>query len=75
MIKLDGTDNKGKLGANAILAVSMAIAKVGALFNRNSRYVKPVVECTQHVVSGGQRVPQVRRWGSGTWLGGICAAC
>ena len=31
MIKdLDGTDNKGKLGANAILAVSMAIAKVGA---------------------------------------------
>ena len=29
MIKLDGTDNKGKLGANAILAVSMALAKVG----------------------------------------------
>ena len=31
MIKdLDGTDNKGKLGANAILAVSMAVAKAGA---------------------------------------------
>jgi enolase len=30
MIELDGTPNKGKLGANAILAVSMAIAKVGA---------------------------------------------
>lgn len=29
MIKeLDGTDNKGKLGANAILAVSLAICKV-----------------------------------------------
>jgi hypothetical protein len=28
MIKLDGTDNKGKLGANAILAVSMALCKV-----------------------------------------------
>ena len=27
MIELDGTDNKGKLGANAILAVSMAVAK------------------------------------------------
>jgi enolase len=27
---LDGTDNKGKLGANAILAVSMAICKAGA---------------------------------------------
>ena len=31
MIELDGTDNKGKLGANAILAVSMAIAKSAAL--------------------------------------------
>jgi enolase len=28
--ELDGTDNKGKLGANAILAVSMAICKAGA---------------------------------------------
>lgn len=28
MIDLDGTENKGKLGANAILAVSMAAAKV-----------------------------------------------
>lgn len=30
MIELDGTDNKGKLGANALLAVSMAVAKAGA---------------------------------------------
>ncbi|HID38042.1 MAG TPA: phosphopyruvate hydratase [Calditrichaeota bacterium] len=30
MIELDGTDNKGKLGANAILGVSMAIAKAAA---------------------------------------------
>ena len=30
MIELDGTDNKGKLGANAILSVSMACAKAGA---------------------------------------------
>eukprot|EP00884_Botryococcus_braunii_P017724 jgi/Botrbrau1/4635/Bobra.33_2s0007.1 len=30
LIDLDGTDNKGKLGANAILAVSMAVAKAGA---------------------------------------------
>lgn len=29
MMGLDGTDNKGKLGANAILAVSMAVCKVG----------------------------------------------
>ena len=30
MIELDGTPNKSKLGANAILAVSMAVAKAGA---------------------------------------------
>ncbi|MHB0883004.1 phosphopyruvate hydratase [Paenibacillus sp. SEL1] len=30
MIKLDGTHNKGKLGANAILAVSMAVARAAA---------------------------------------------
>jgi enolase len=30
MIELDGTPNKGKLGANAILAVSMAACKAGA---------------------------------------------
>lgn len=30
MIKLDGTENKGKLGANALLAVSMAVAKAAA---------------------------------------------
>ena len=30
LIELDGTDNKGKLGANAILGVSMAVAKATA---------------------------------------------
>ena len=30
MIKLDGSDNKKNLGANAILPVSMAISKAGA---------------------------------------------
>lgn len=30
MIELDGTDNKSKLGANAMLAVSMAVAKAAA---------------------------------------------
>ncbi len=30
MIELDGTDNKGKLGANAILGVSIAVAKAAA---------------------------------------------
>ena len=31
MIKLDGTKNKNKLGANAILGVSMAVAKASAI--------------------------------------------
>ncbi len=31
LIEIDGTDNKGKLGANAILAVSMAAAKAAAI--------------------------------------------
>ncbi|GAB4092983.1 phosphopyruvate hydratase [Flaviaesturariibacter terrae] len=30
MIELDGSENKGKLGANALLAVSMAVAKAAA---------------------------------------------
>jgi len=30
MIKLDGTENKSKFGANAILGVSLAVAKAGA---------------------------------------------
>ncbi len=31
MIKMDGTKNKGKLGANAILGVSLAVAKAAAM--------------------------------------------
>ena len=31
MLELDGTPNKGKLGANAILGVSMAVARAAAL--------------------------------------------
>ncbi len=33
LIKLDGTHNKGKLGANAILGVSMAAAKASANYS------------------------------------------
>src|SRR6201996_1507892 len=34
MIGLDGTPNKGRLGANAILGVSLAVAKAAAIANR-----------------------------------------
>ncbi len=38
MIEMDGTENKAKLGANAILAVSMAAAKAQAIEERKSLY-------------------------------------
>ncbi|MGI9576003.1 phosphopyruvate hydratase [Alloalcanivorax xenomutans] len=38
MIDSDGTDNKGRLGANAILAVSLATAKAAAQFQEKPLY-------------------------------------
>ncbi len=61
MIRLDGTPNKGKLGANAILALSMASAKASANGDRVSlfaqlraskRYTLPVP--MMNVINGGE---------------------
>ena len=38
MIELDGTPNKGRLGANAILGVSLAVAKAAAMDNDLALY-------------------------------------
>jgi enolase len=38
LIALDGTANKGRLGANAILGVSLAVAKAAAMANRQPLY-------------------------------------
>ena len=38
MLDLDGTDNKSKLGANAILGVSLAVAKAGAIVSKMPLY-------------------------------------
>src|SRR3954447_26263757 len=60
MIALDGTPNKARLGANAILGVSLAVAKAAALANRLPLYryvggtqarVRPVP--IMNIVSGG----------------------
>lgn len=63
MIALDGTPNKGKLGANAILGVSLALSKAGAGAKRvplyqhyadlagNKRLVLPVPSF--NVINGG----------------------
>lgn len=49
MIDLDGTPNKGKLGANAILAVSLAAAKASA-----HSHQEPLWEHIQHLAPGVQ---------------------
>lgn len=38
LISVDGTENKSKLGANAILAASESVAKAGAIANRQNLY-------------------------------------
>ncbi len=38
MMELDGTPNKSKLGANAILGVSLAVAKAAAIFTQQPLY-------------------------------------
>lgn len=38
LIELDGTENKSKMGANAILAVSMAVCRAGALAKKIPLY-------------------------------------
>lgn len=60
MITLDGTDNKSVLGANAILAVSMAVAKAAAEETAQSlyRYVGGVAANTlpipmMNIINGG----------------------
>jgi enolase len=60
MIALDGTPNKGKLGANAILAVSMATARAASVAQRTPlyRYLGGVNACTlpvpmMNIINGG----------------------
>ena len=40
LIELDGTDNKGNLGANAILGVSLAVAHAAAISERRPLYTR-----------------------------------
>lgn len=63
MLKLDGTENKSKLGANAILGVSLAVCKAGAAYKGiplykhiaelagNKKLVMPVPSL--NVINGG----------------------
>lgn len=60
MIELDGTDNKGNLGANAILGVSLAAAKAAAQeagvplyrhLNTTGKFIMPVP--MMNIINGG----------------------
>jgi enolase len=60
MIALDGTENKGRLGANAILAVSMAVARAAAEAHQAPlyRYLGGVPACLlptpqMNILNGG----------------------
>jgi enolase len=60
MIELDGTDNKGRLGANAILGVSLAAARASAAeagqplyrhLNKSGEFILPVP--MMNIINGG----------------------
>ena len=60
LIDLDGSNNKGKIGANAILAVSLAVAKAAALdanqplyqyLSKDKKYTLPVP--MMNILNGG----------------------
>ncbi len=60
MIKLDGTENKAKFGANSILAVSLAVAKAAAqskgqglyqYLNKSGEFIMPVP--MMNIINGG----------------------
>jgi enolase len=60
MIDLDGTSNKGRLGANAILAVSLALSRAAAASERTPlyRYLGGVGACVlpvpmMNIINGG----------------------
>ena len=64
LVALDGTDNKARLGANALLAVSLAVARASAAARREPLYralggdgatLLPVP--LMHVINGGRHAP------------------
>jgi enolase len=66
MIKLDGTENKSKLGGNSILGVSMSVCKAAALeknielfqyiknisINKNKKFILPIPQL--NIMNGGK---------------------
>jgi enolase len=82
MIELDGTPNKAKLGANAILGVSLAVAKAAAEFCRLPLYrylggpgAKTVPAPMMNILNGGKHADNnvdfqefmIQPWGFDTY--------
>jgi len=65
LIELDGTDNKGRLGANAILGTSMAIARAEA----NSRNL-PLFRSLTNDTGNLLPIPEIQIIGGGAHSGG-----
>ena len=68
MIALDGSDNKGRLGANSILAVSLAVAKAAAAsagvplyryVGGSNAHVLPIP--AMNIINGRKNVSMLRR--------------
>lgn len=58
MIELDGTDNKSKLGANAILGVSLAVLRAASMYEKKElfEYVgagRSMPKCMMNILNGG----------------------
>lgn len=67
LIELDGTENKSRLGANAILGVSMAVCKAGAM-----HFDKPLYEYIQKLSNSKKlmlTVPQMNFLDGGAHVG------
>src|SRR5437868_12515302 len=88
MIELDGTPNKAKLGANAILGVSMAVAKAAAEMSQLPlyRYLGGTAARTlpvpmMNICSGGKHADNnvdfqefmIQPWGFGSFSEGLRA--
>ena len=88
MIELDGTPNKAKLGANAILGVSMAIAKAAAEYSQLPLYrylggpgAKVLPVPMMNILNGGKHADNnvdfqefmIQPWGFDTFSEGLRA--
>jgi len=82
MIDLDGTENKSKLGANAILGVSMAVCRAGAAAKKIPLY-RHIAELAENgspltiplpmfnILNGGRHVPPQRDPATGGTKNGL----